>query len=439
MHRKRIIVIGGGFAGLNFIKRIDRKRFDVTVVDTNNYHSFPPLFYQLASAGLDAASINFPLRREMRTRHAKGCRYKIGTVSHIDVGNHTVHTQFESIEYDMLVIAAGSTNNFFGIKDLYKYVYTLKSTSEAIRCRNDILDRLERASLITDPELRRRMLTFTIIGGGPTGVEIAGALGELKRYILPREYPGINPDEMSVTLIEGSDRLLRTMSPQASRRVLTDLNQLMVNVITGKTLKSYGPDNIMTFADGSTQYSSMVIWTAGVTGINFEFTNIPGTESLYGPGHRLPVDEFGRVQGVPDIFAVGDIALHTSALYPHGHPQVAQVAIQSARNLARNLNKGSFTKPFVYRDKGSMATVGRNRALVDMGHIHLHGRIAWLAWMAVHLMSLLGMRNKITVFVTWIWAYFTYSSSTRLLFKITRWPRRPDFPDPIDSHPPRPR
>ena len=224
--RPRLLVIGAGFAGLNLVKKLDVNKYRVTVVDSNNYHSFPPLFYQLASAGLDAASINFPLRRELRKLKNTGGRYRLGTVQKIDCRRKTVRTQFEELEYDILVIAAGTTNNYFGISDLYKYVYCLKSTSEALRCRNDILDRLERASLQTDPEVRRRMLTFTVIGGGPTGVEISGALGELKRFIVPREYPSINPDELSVTLIEGSDRLLRTMSPNASRQVLKDLDEI---------------------------------------------------------------------------------------------------------------------------------------------------------------------------------------------------------------------
>lgn len=424
--RKRLLIIGGGFAGLNLVKHLDIQKYEVTVVDSNNYHSFPPLFYQLASAGLDAASINFPLRRELRKLRKTGGRYRMGIVQSIDLKRRTIHTQFEELPYDILVIAAGTTNNYFGIPDLYKRVYCLKSTSEAIRCRNDILDRLERASLEKDPETRRRMLTFTVIGGGPTGVEMSGALGELKRYILPREYPSIDPDEMTVTLIEGSDRLLRTMSPNASRQVLKDLDHLMVKVELQKTIKSLDDNNILHFADGSSMYSSMVIWTAGVTGISFDFTG--DTQPEYGPGHRLMVDEFNAVHGTEDVYAVGDIALCPTDTYPHGHPQVAQVAIQGARNLARNLNNpGRSPKPFIYKDKGSMATVGRNRAIVDLPHLFLHGRLAWLAWMFIHLISLLGMRNKITVLTTWIWAYFTYSSSTRLLLRITRWPVRPSW------------
>ena len=418
--RKRIVVIGGGFAGLNFIKHIDRRRWEVILVDRNNYHSFPPLFYQVASAGLDAGSICFALRREMRSRRARGCTYHIGDVKMIDTEKRHVRTQYETIPYDSLVIAAGTTNNFFGMTDLEKHVYTLKSTNQAIRCRNDILERLERAAVSTDPEFRRRLLTFTIIGGGPAGVEVAGALGEMKRYILKREYPNISPDEVTVTLVEGSDRLLRTMSETASSHVREYMDHLMVNVRLGVTMTSYD-NNILTFSNGETLYSEMVIWTAGVTAVDFGFT---GAEPEIGPGHRLVVDEYNRVKGLHDVYALGDIAYMTTEEWPHGHPQVAQVAIQSARNLARNLMKGSFVQPFKYKDKGTMATVGRNRAVADLKHMHMYGRPAWFVWMVVHLMSLLGMRNRLTVFITWVWAYFTYSASLRLILHPTRFPVR---------------
>ena len=418
--RKRLVVIGGGFAGLTFIKKIDRKQWDVVLIDKNNFHSFPPLFYQVASAGLDAGSICFALRREMRSRRAKGCHYHMGEVRRVDTVRHVVHTQFETIGYDALVIAAGTTNNFFGMAGLEDKVYTLKSTSEAIRCRNDILDRLERAAVSGDPELRRKLLSFTIIGGGPAGVEIAGALGEMKRYILKREYPGIEPDEVQVTLVEGSDRLLQAMSLEASRRVLDYMKSLMVNVRLQTTMTAYD-DNVLTFGDGSQLYSGMVIWTAGVTGVPFEFV---GTQPVKARGGRLEVDEFNRVAGVDDVYALGDIAYHADDEWPHALPQVAQVAIQGAKTLAYNLNRGTWTRKFKYRDKGTMATVGRNRAVADLQHVRLYGRPAWFIWMIVHLMSLLGMRNRLTVLITWTWAYFTYSASLRLILRPTRHPHR---------------
>lgn len=417
--KEKVVVIGGGFAGINFIKKLEREKFDIVLVDRNNFHSFPPLFYQVASSGLEPASISFPFRREIRKMKTPAY-YHMGEVKAVDVAEKKVVTQYETLHYDRLVIATGTTNNFFNIADLYKHVFTIKSTGEAIRCRNEILDRLERASISHSPEERKRLLSFTVIGGGPTGVEIAGALGEMKRYILHREYPSISPDQLSITLVEGSDRLLHTMSETASRYALKSLKGLSVNVVLQQSMKSYD-DNELTFADGSKLYSEMVIWTAGVTGVSFAVEN--GTLER-GPGNRIFVDEFNRVKGHDDIYALGDIALHINDEYPRGCPQLAQVAIQQARNLASNLNRGTMTKEFAYKDKGSMATIGRNRAVADLKHCQLTGFFAWFAWMFIHLISLLGMRNKLVVLTNWIWAYFSYPTSLRLLFHPSRYPLR---------------
>lgn len=417
--KEKVVVIGGGFAGINFVKRLDKKRYDVTLVDRNNFHSFPPLFYQVAASGLEPASISFPFRREIRKMNPPAI-YHMGEVKSIDVAARKVMTQYETLHYDRLVIATGTTNNFFNMTDLYKRVFTIKSTGEAIRCRNEILDRLERASICRDEELRRRLLSFTVIGGGPTGVEVAGALGEMKRYILHREYKSIPPEQLVITLVEGSDRLLHTMSETASRFALKYLKELSVNVVLKQSMKSYD-DNVLTFADGSTLYSEMVIWTAGVTGEPLPVEN--GTIEL-GHGNRILVDAFNRVVGHDDIFALGDIALHCDDMYPRGCPQLAQVAIQQARNLAKNFNSGNMEREFVYRDKGSMATIGRNRAVADLRHFQLTGFVAWFVWMFVHLISLLGMRNKLVVLTNWVWAYFSYPTSLRLLFHPSRYPLR---------------
>lgn len=420
MSKEKIVIIGGGFAGLNLAKRLDKNRFDVVIVDRNNYHSFPPLFYQVASSGLEPASISFPLRRELCRRCYRGCSFHFGDVRSIDIASKTVHTQFERLGYDKLVIASGSTNNFFNIADLQKHVYTLKSTAEAIRCRNEILDRLERASLTTDESARRRLLTFVVVGAGPTGVEIAGALGEMKRFVLKKEYPGISPDEVRVVLVEGTDRVLRTMSPVSSANAHKALEQLLVDIRLGKTMASYS-DAVVSFTDGETIEADTVIWTAGVRGVPFE---LKGTDVAAGPGGRFVVDGYNAVKGLDDVYAIGDIALEMNDKYPKGHPQVAQVAIQQGRTLAANLNRPERRRPFEYRDKGSMATVGRNRAVVDMGRVHLHGRVAWLAWMFVHLISLLGMRNRMVVLLNWIHSYFTFSSGLRLMLRPGKYPLR---------------
>ena len=417
---ERIVIIGGGFAGLNLVKKIDREKFEIILIDKNNFHSFPPLFYQIASSGLDPSNICFPLRREMRKERAKGARFRMGEVKEIDTVKKTVTTQFETIHYDKLVIAAGCKNNFFGNDELIKYVYTLKSAAEAMRVRNVILDRLERAALETDMEVQRKMLSFVVVGGGPTGVEVAGAIGEMKRDILPREYPTINPENVNILLIEGSDRLLSAMSMESSLKAKKYLGKLMVDVKLNTMMDSYS-QNVIHLKDGSEIFTSLLIWTAGITAETFIFTN---GNLQTAPGGRFPVDAYNRVIGQDDIFAIGDIAYMPSERYPRGLPQLAQVAIQQAKLLAKHINSGKFEKEFKYKDKGSMATVGRNLAVADLPHLKVGGFIAWMMWMFVHLISILGMRNKVTVLINWMWEYFTYNTSLRILLHSTRYPLR---------------
>lgn len=432
--KKRVVVIGGGFAGLNFVKHLDLSHFTVTLVDRNNYHSFPPLFYQVASSGLDPASICFPLRRELRKRHGSRVRFSMGLVDNIDTVNRRVHTSQEEIPYDILVVAAGSTNNFFNMPELGNSVYTMKSTAEALRCRNDILALLERASVAESSDERRKLLSFVVIGGGPAGVEIAGAIGEMKRYILPREYPSISRDEMSITIIEGTDRLLRSMSENASVSAGKSLESLMVNVRLGSYMRVYDSDNNrIILADGTELDASMVIWTAGVTASRFNWKTNESETSFIGHGDRLVTDTFCQVAGLKDVYAIGDISLMSGDKgFPNGHPQLAQVALQQGKLLAGNLNSVAGdnpgkVKPFGYKDKGSMATVGRNRAVVDLKHFRFQGFFAWLVWMLIHLISILGMRNKITVLVNWVWAYFNYSTSLRLLIQPSELPDNDDL------------
>lgn len=418
--RPKIVVLGGGFAGLNFVKKLDTKKFEVILVDRHNYHTFPPLFYQVASSEVDPTSICFPFRREFQKRRLRDVRFHLGEVRSIDTARKCVVTDTGTITYDRLVIALGTTNNFFGNAQLIDEVYTLKSTDEAIRIRNEILLRCERAAIEPDAAKRRRMLSFTVVGGGPAGVEIAGAIGELKRYILRRDYPEIPVDDLSITILEGSDRLLGTMSRKASETALRDLGQLMVTVRLGRLMKTYS-DNELTLDDGSKLYSEMVIWTAGVTGVPVQ---LDGTSFTVGCGGRYPTDSSCRVTGLTDVYAIGDINLLPTDKFPKGLPQLAQVAIQQGRYLARCLNKDRWDKPFSYVDKGSMATIGRNRAVADLHSLHLDGFIAWLAWMFIHLISLLGMRSKASVLISWIWAYFSYNTALRLLLVSSRYPKR---------------
>lgn len=418
---QHIVIIGGGFAGLNLVKELDKNKFRVTILDKNNFHSFPPLFYQIASSGLEPSSISFPFRREMR--RLKNTNYHFGEVLEIDSKNSTVRTQFETIKYDQLVIASGTTNNFFNQPELKEKVHTLKSTAEAIRLRNEILDRLERACITTDRERRRQLLSFVVVGGGPSGVEVAGALGEMKRYILNKEYPEIDIDDVRVILIEGTDRFLRTMSERASHDAKVYLGHLMIETRLNCMMKSY-ENNVLHLSTGEEIYCETLIWTAGITG-----NKINGiSDDSITRGNRYIVDSNCKIKGYDNIYALGDIAYLEDESHPNGYPQVAQVAIQQAKHLAKQLNTGADTA-FKYVDKGSMATIGRNRAVCDLKFAYLYGRPAWATWMFIHLISILGMRNKVNVLINWVWAYLFYTTSLRLLIRPVKYPIRKHWID----------
>lgn len=418
---QHIVIIGGGFAGLNLAKELDKNKFRVTILDKNNFHSFPPLFYQIASSGLEPSSISFPFRREMR--RLKNTNYHFGEVLEIDSKNSTVRTQFETIKYDQLVIASGTTNNFFNQPELKEKVHTLKSTAEAIRLRNEILDRLERACISTDRERRRQLLSFVVVGGGPSGVEVAGALGEMKRYILNKEYPEIDIDDVRVILIEGTDRFLRTMSERASHDAKVYLGHLMIETRLNCMMKSY-ENNVLHLSTGEEIYCETLIWTAGITG-----NKINGIcDDSITRGNRYIVDSNCKIKGYDNIYALGDIAYLEDESHPNGYPQVAQVAIQQAKHLAKQLNTGADTA-FKYVDKGSMATIGRNRAVCDLKFAYLYGRPAWATWMFIHLISILGMRNKVNVLINWVWAYLFYTTSLRLLIRPVKYPIRKHWID----------
>lgn len=420
--REKIVIIGGGFAGINLAKRLDHDKFEVEMIDRNNFHSFPPLFYQIASSGLDASNISFPLRREFkRLPHTS---YHMGHIKNIDTEARTVTTSYETLSYDRLVIAAGTTNNFFGMEGLQEHVFGIKTVAEATYTRDEILDRLERGAIEKDPDRRRELLSFLVVGGGPSGVEIAGALGEMKRDILPREYPELNPEDVRIVLVEGSGALLAAMGAKAGGKALRYLNDLMVEVRLNTVMRGYA-GKLVTFADGRTEYWETLIWTAGICG-----EPMPGLpDNVLGRGGRITVDEYNRVRGFENVYAIGDIALMQTADYPQGHPQVAQVAIQQAVNLARNINGEIVPVPFRYRDKGSMATVGKNRAVVNIGGKFISGRVAWWVWMFIHLISIMGMRNKINVLLNWVWNYLTYSTSLRLLLRPAKYPLRKHWGD----------
>lgn len=423
MEKQTVVIIGGGFAGMNLAKSLNKKKYAVKVIDRNNYHSFPPLFYQIASSALDVPSISFPFRREFKK--TKGdVTYHMGHVKDMDLLAKTVSTSYETIKYDKLVIAAGSTNNYFGMEGLDEKVFGIKTSGEASHTRDEILDRLERGCIEKDPERRKQLLSFLVIGGGPAGVEIAGALGEMKRDVLSREYPELNPDDMTITLVEGADRLLGAFDPKLSQKAYVYLTQLLVDIRLNTVMKGYD-EKMVEFADGHKEYWETLIWTAGVKG-----EPMPGLpQEMVGRGGRIIVDEYNQVKGASDVYAIGDIALMQTEEYPAGHPQVAQPAIQQARNLAKNLNKGEMLTKFKYNDKGTMATVGRNKAIAQIGKMTFSGTFAWILWMAIHLISILGVRTKATVLLNWIWNYCTYSTSLRLLMRPVKYPLRKHWGD----------
>ena len=420
--REKIVVIGGGFAGINLCQRLDKNKYEIALIDRNNFHCFPPLFYQIASSGLVESNICFPFRRELK--RMRDVTYHMGHVKNIDLEKKEVTTSYETIPYDKLVIAAGATNNYFGMDNLPQETFGIKTVAEAAHTRDEILDRLERGALCKDPVKRKQLLSFLVVGGGPSGVEIAGALGEMKKYILKKEYPELSPDDVTITLVEAAPTILGAMREKSRNNALKGLQELMVNVRLNTGLKSY-ENKYVTFADGHKEYYETLIWTAGVKG-----EPMPGIPAeCIGRGNRIVTDGYNRVKGLEDVFAVGDIALVQTEETPNGHPQMAQPAIQEARNLAKNLNAGEFISEFKYHDKGSMATIGKNRAVADLPKFSFSGWFAWIVWLFIHLISILGMRNKLSVLMNWLWNYLFYSTSLRLLLRPTKFPLRRHWGD----------
>lgn len=415
---EKVVIIGGGFAGLKLSKKLDPKKYEIAVVDRNNFNTFPPLFYQIASAALVSANISFPFRREFKKHD--NVTYHMGHVKGIDTKEKTVTTSYETLHYDKLILAAGSNNNYFGMDYLYETTFGIKTLAESTHTRDEILDRFERGAICKDPVRRKQLLSFLVIGGGPSGVEIAGALGEMKKYIIKQEYPELQPDDVTITLVEGTDSLLGAMRKKSRDYAKKSLEKLMVNVRLNTMMKDYR-DKYVTFADGHKEYYETVIWTAGVKG-----EPMPGLpEECIGHGNRVIVDVFNRVKGLEDsVYAVGDICIMQCKDYPKGHPQMAQPAIQMAANLAKNLNAGEFGREFKYNDKGSMATIGKSKAVADLKGVSFTGFIAWLMWLIIHLMSILGMRNKLSVTMNWGWNYMFNSTSLRLLQRPVKYPER---------------
>ncbi len=411
--QERIVIIGGGFAGLMLAKKLAGTNYQVVLLDKNNYHQFQPLFYQVAMAGLEPSSIVFPLRKIFHK--SKNVYLRVTEVLAVNTEEKFLKTSLGRCNYDYLVVATGADSNFFGNQDLERLTIPMKSVSEALYLRNRILDDYEKALSAIDYDQRQGYIDIVIVGGGPTGVEVAGALAEMKKYILPKDYPELDATEVDIHLIQGAPMLLPGMSENASKQSLKFLEQLGVKVKLDTRVTNYDGEYVY-MSDDTTIQSKKVIWAAGVTGSLIE--GLP--ESLIVRGNRVEVDKFCQLKGSSDLFAIGDIAYMEEEGFPEGHPQVAQVAIQHAKLLAKNFKlkaKNKAPKAFSYKDLGSMATIGRHRAVVDLPNYKFSGAMAWFVWLFVHLFQILGAKNKFFVFINWVWNYLTYDQSLRLIIK----------------------
>lgn len=413
----RVVIIGGGFGGLRLARKLNNKRgFEVVLIDKVNYHQFQPLLYQVATAGLDASNISFPLRKVFQ--RSKNVRIRLEEVKEIVPAQNKVITGKEDITYDILVLATGTETNFFGNQQMIDHAFPMKSTVEALRLRHNLIRNFEDAVLAKDPAELQRLMNIVVVGGGPTGVELSGALAEMKRYVLPKDYPELDFNKMNIYLVEGGSKTLGNMSERSAEDSQKYLTRLGVKLLTNTIVSNFDGNNVQ-LKDGSTIPAKTVIWAAGVTG-----AVPPGFEkTLIARGNRLMVDRQMRLKGSTNIYVIGDLAHMETPNYPQGHPQLASVAIQQATLLAKNLTRGNNDKPqdFEYYDKGTMATVGRNLAVVDIPlpkakKLHFGGFIAWFIWMSLHLMLILGVKNRFFVFSNWVYNYFTYDQSLRLIF-----------------------
>jgi NADH:ubiquinone reductase (H+-translocating) len=415
----KIIIIGGGFGGLRLARNLNNKPgFEIILIDRFNYHQFQPLFYQVATAGLDASNISFPLRKVFHK--SRNVKIRMAEVKQIIPNENKVITNIGDFDYDALVIATGADTNFFGNAGLAANAFPMKSTVEALQLRNRLLNNFEEATVATDPAELKKAMTIVVAGGGPTGVELSGAIADMKRYQLPKDYPELDFTQMKIYLLEGSGKTLGVMSEKSSEQSKKYLEKLGVTVMTNTLLKDFDGEKV-TLQHGDIIETRMVIWAAGVKG------NVPQgiNKELIARGNRIKVDRQCRVQGHDNIYAIGDVAYMEEEAFPNGHPQVAPVAMQQADLLSNNLKRIEMKSSvknlldFKYKDSGSMATVGRNLAVVDVPKPKLHfgGFFAWMIWMGLHLMLILGVKNRFFVFSNWLYNYFTYDQNLRLIFK----------------------
>jgi NADH:ubiquinone reductase (H+-translocating) len=411
--KPRVIVIGGGFGGLEFIKGLGKKNpFQVVLFDRHNYHTFQPLLYQVATAGLEPDSIAAPLRRVFEGY--KDFYFRMAEVKKILAEENAIDTSIGKLHYDILVIAAGSKTNYYGNTELQKKAFPMKQIPQALDLRSKILQNYEEALISNHPDDMNSLMDIVIVGGGPTGVELAGAMSELRKHVLPKDLPELDFTKMDIILIEGGPKLLNGMSANASKHALEYLKDFGVNVKLNLVVKDYDGYKV-TLSDGSQLITQTLVWAAGVMG-----NVLDGIKPESVKGSRYLVDAYNKLSGYENIYAIGDPAAMVTEENPKGHPMLAQVAMQQGTLLAKNLlriNKNIEPKKFKYKDLGSMATVGRNKAVVDLPKLKFAGMLAWFVWMFVHLISLIGFRNKLTTFINWVWSYFTFDHATRLIIR----------------------
>lgn len=410
----RVVIIGGGFAGIAISKKLRNKNVQVVLIDKHNYHTFQPLLYQVATGGLEAGSIAYPIRKVIQ--EYKDFYFRLTSVKEIDTKNQKLISEIGDLHYDYLVIATGSKTNYFGNKEIERNSMSMKTIPQSLNIRSLILENFEQAVLTKDETERNALINFVLVGGGPTGVELAGALAEMKKAILQKDYPDLDIDKMQINLIQSGDRILNTMSEKSSKAAEEFLLKLGVKIWKNVRVTNYD-GRIITTSTDLTFDSATVIWTAGVQGAKISGLD---ANSLMEKVERFRVNEFNQVVGYDNIFAIGDIASMETKEYPQGHPMMAQPAIQQGKLLGENLikliHKKSMTA-FEYNDKGSMATIGRNLAVVDLPHYHFSGIFAWFVWMFVHLFSLIGFKNKAVVFLNWLYNYIWFDREGRLIIR----------------------
>jgi NADH dehydrogenase len=411
--QQRVVIIGAGFAGLQLAQILSRTHYQVVLIDKNNYYQFQPLFYQVAMSGLEPSSIVFPIRKMFQKD--KNIIIRVTEVQGVDCAAQTITTSVGNLQYDYLVLATGADTNFFGNERIASLAIPMKSVSEALYLRNAILQDYEKSIMASDYDTRQQLIDIVVVGGGPTGVEVSGALAEMRKYVIPKDYPELDPAEIDIYLIEGSDRLLSGMSKEASAKAQQFLENLGVKIMLNTFVTDFDGETVYMNKDKKIP-TRKVIWAAGIKGNKLK--GIP--ESAIAQGNRIKVNTYCQVEGFENIFAIGDIAFMQEGEYEQGHPQVAQAALQQGKLVGKNLRrseKGKAWKAFSYKDKGSMATIGRHLAVADLPGFKSQGAFAWIIWLFVHLFALLGIKNKLFVFINWVWNYFTYDQSLRLIIR----------------------